>query len=155
LPDVPGLDLVGSFARAFDLISSEYGWDDEVILDKTLKRIRQILAAITLRRKEEQRQQRLIISWQTRSLAMVMAAAGGNAHEDIMQFASNLTIDNEEYEQFNEGNSAPIKAQPKLPVHASTQDEAAQANFDAAADRNNFDMLALFGQGMSTPPPGQ
>lgn len=146
--------MVGTFARAFDLISSEYGWDDEVILDKTLKRIRQILAAITLRRKEEERQQRLIISWQTRSLAMVMAAGGGNASEELMKFAANLTIDNEEYEQFNDKPAKP-KTTPKLPVHASTQEEAVKSNFDTAADKNNFDMLALFGKGMSTPPPGQ
>lgn len=86
---------------------------------------------------------------------MVMAAAGGNANEDIMKFAANLTIDNEEYEQFNNGTPAPVKAAPKLPVHASTQDEAAKNNFDNAADRNSFEMLSMFGQGMERAAPGQ
>jgi hypothetical protein len=86
---------------------------------------------------------------------MVIAAAGGNSSEELMTFASNLTIDSEEYEQFNKGKVAITNTKSKLPVHASTQDEAAQANFDKAADKNNFDMLALFGQGMMTGKPGQ
>jgi hypothetical protein len=141
-------------ARVFDLISSEYNWDDEVILDKTLRRIRQIIAAISLRKIEEQKQQRLIASWQTRSLAMVCAAAGPNSNEELMKFASNLTIDNDEYEQFNSGQVkiAPTK---KLPIHATTQDEATKNNFEVAADRNNFDVLAMFGEGMMRTPPGQ
>jgi len=139
---------------AFDLISSEYGWDDEVILDKTLRRIRQILAAITLRRKERIRQERLIVSWQTRSLAMVMAGSGGNANESIMKFASTLTIDNDEYREFN--NEQPIESRaPKLPVHASTQDEATEANYAKAADRNSFEMLEMMALGMSRAAPGQ
>jgi hypothetical protein len=85
---------------------------------------------------------------------MVMAAAGGNASEEVMKFASNLTIDNEEYAQFS--HETPRIAQvSKLPVHASTQDRATAENYEAAADRNNFDMLALFGKGMETTPPGQ
>lgn len=85
---------------------------------------------------------------------MVVAAASMEPREDLMKFASNLTIDNEEYEMFKD-NPEPINSTPKLPVHASTQEEATQANFDKAADRNNFDMLALFGQGMETAAPGQ
>lgn len=141
-------------SKAFDLISSEYSWDDEVILDKTLRRIRQILATITARKMEAQRTERLIISWQTRSLAMVMAASGGNADENIMKFAANLTIDNEEYELFKKDQpSTPPKS--NLPLHATTQQQAAEENFERAADKNNFDMLALFGQGMQTAAPGQ
>lgn len=146
--------MVGSIARVFDLISSEYGWSDEVILSKPLKRIRQIIAAITLRKQEDRREHRLILSWQTRSLAMVIAAAGSNANEELMKFASNLTIDNDEYAQFNKEQPRAVNTK-KRPVHASTQEEAAQDNFEAAADRNSFDMLAMFGQGMMTPPPGQ
>lgn len=148
------MDLVGPIAKAFDLISSEYSWDDEVILDKTLRRIRQILASISARKAEQQRIERLTVSWQTRSLAIVMAAAGGNSTEEIMKFAANLTIDNEEYERFNKEIS--IKPETKkLPVHATTQQQAAEANFERAADKNNFDMLALFAQGMQTAAPGQ
>lgn len=155
MPDIPGIDLVGSLARTFDLISSEYGWDDEVILNKTLKRIRQILASIALRLREKQRQERLMLSWQTRSLAMVIAAAGSNPSEEIMQFAANLTIDNEEYQQFMQGQPQETESVKQLPVHASTQDQATAANFERAADRNNFDMLSMFGQGIQTAAPGQ
>ncbi len=151
--DIPGLDLVGPIARAFDLISSEYGWDDEIILNKTLKRIRQILASITLRKKQNQKEQRLSLSWQTRSLAMVMAASGGNANEEIMKYAASLTIDNEEYAEFN--NTSTVSSSQKLPVHASTQQEAVDKNYERAADSNNFEMLQLMMQGMQTPAPGQ
>ncbi len=151
--DIPGLDLVGPMARAFDLISSEYGWDDEIILNKTLKRIRQILATITLRKKQQQKEHRLSLSWQTRSLAMVMAASGGNANEEIMKYASSLTIDNEEYAEFNNTSTAPLTQ--KLPVHASTQQEAVDKNYEKAADSNSFEMLQLMMQGMQTPAPGQ
>jgi C1A family cysteine protease len=88
---------------------------------------------------------------------MVAAAAGSNANEKLMEFASNLTIDNEEYDLFNKGQPQVNQkdSSPKLPVHASTQEVATQQNFDRAADRNNFDMLALFGQGMERAAPGQ
>ena len=85
---------------------------------------------------------------------MVIAAAGNNPSDELNRFVSNLTIDNEEYEQFNKEQPKAVN-QPKLPVHATTQDQATQATFDAAADRNNFDMLALFGQNMEKGKPGQ
>ncbi len=73
-----------------------------------------------------------------------------------MKFAANLTIDNEEYALFNkEGPAVQKSAASKMPVHASTQDEATQANFDNAADRNSFDMLALFGMNMEKGKPGE
>ena len=87
---------------------------------------------------------------------MVMAASGANASEDIMKFAANLTIDNEEYKLFNEGGpTVQNTAVSKLPVHATTQEAATQANFDHAADRNSFDMLALFGMNMEKGKPGE
>lgn len=87
---------------------------------------------------------------------MVMAASGPERNEEVMKFAANLTIDNEEYELFNkEGANVQKTTTPKLPVHASTQDEATQANFDNAADRNSFDMLALFGMNMEKGKPGE
>lgn len=70
-----------------------------------------------------------------------------------MKFASNLTIDNEEYQQFNQEvpKDPPAK---RLPVHATTQEQATQANFERAADSNSFEhMTALFG-GFDNPPPG-
>ena len=85
---------------------------------------------------------------------MVIASAGGTGNEDLMKFAANLTIDNEEYAQFN---NEIIVAEPakKLAVHATTQESAVKDNFERAADNNNIDMLALFGQGMATAAPGQ
>lgn len=138
----------------FDLISSEYGWDDEIILDKTLKRLRQITASIAERKLTARRENRLIASWQTRSLAMVMASTSGS--EDLMKFAANLTIDSEEYEQFNkEKNFKPVKQNSKLVVHATTQEEAVGINYNAAADNNNSsELLALFGQKLESGKPG-
>lgn len=86
---------------------------------------------------------------------MVMAAAGSNASEELMKFAANLTIDNEEYELFNTEQPQVVAHKNKLPVHATTQEVAVKENFDRAADRNNMDMLALFAQGMNTAAPGQ
>ncbi len=140
-------------ATVFDLISSEYGWDDDQILDKSLRRLRQIIAAISLRKNQYHREQRLIASWQTRSLAMVMAAAGSNSNEDLMSFASKLTIDNEEYKEFGAVSTTSVNS--NIPVHATTQDEAVQKNFESAAEKNNFDMLSLFSLKVEETPPGQ
>jgi len=125
-----------------------------VILDKTLKRIRQILAIIAEEKAAKSKEERLMLSWQTRSLAMVMAAAGGNPSEEIMQFAANLTIDNEEYEEFNSETPKIVKSNSKVPVHATTQDEETKKNFEAAADRNSMDMAAIFGMKLSEGKPG-
>jgi uncharacterized membrane protein YdfJ with MMPL/SSD domain len=86
---------------------------------------------------------------------MVVAAAGASPSEDLMKFAANLTIDNEEYKQFN--NIEPELAQPakKLAVHATTQEAAVNQNFERAAERNNANMLELFAHGMETAAPGQ
>lgn len=126
-----------------------------MILNKTLKRIRQILAAIAEEKIAKSKEERLMLSWQTRSLAMVMAASGANPSDEIMQFAANLTIDNEEYEEFkNDTPAKAIKPKSRVPVHATTQDEATKKNFEAAADRNNLDMAGLFGLKLSEGKPG-
>jgi hypothetical protein len=146
--------LVGSFAQVFDLISSEYGWSDDEILDKTLRRIRQIVAAITLRKLEETRNYRLVISWQTRVLAMVTAAAGSNPSEDLMKYAANVTIDKEEFEEFGSEGYTPVKVDNKVPVHANTQETEAKRNYEAAADKNSSEMLEMFGLGVEKGKPG-
>lgn len=124
-------------------------------MDLPLKRIRQIVAAISLRHEKARKERRLELSWQTRSLAMVMAAAGASPSEELNKFAANLTIDNEEYALFNNQEKVIDKTpQKRLPVHATTQDEATAANYERAADTNSFEhMSALFG-GMNIPPPG-
>lgn len=57
-----------------DSISSEYGWTDDVILDLTFCRFRQILTAIAQRQYESKRNQDLQVSWQVRTLATYIAA---------------------------------------------------------------------------------
>lgn len=87
---------------------------------------------------------------------MVMASSGANSNEELARFAANLTIDNEEYEEFaREQGNAPIKEQPKLAVHATTQDMAVERNFDSAANRNSYEMLSMFGMKVQETPPGQ
>lgn len=78
-----------------DLISSEYGWSDDQILDLTLARLRQITTAIQQRRYLEHRQERLIASWQTRTLAQFVALTipveGKN--NPLLDAAATLDID--------------------------------------------------------------
>jgi len=123
-----------------------------MILEYTLKRIRQIIAVISEDKIARSKEEKLMLSWQTRSLAMVMAASGGNPSEDVMKFAANLTIDNEEYQAFN--NVAEIQNTPKPPVHAITQEEEAEKNFNNAADKNNLEMMGLFGMKLAEGKPG-
>lgn len=126
-----------------------------MILDKSLRRIRQIVAAIAEEKQKQEKENRLIASWQTRALAMVVARAGFNSDETLMEFASKLTIDKEEYEEFGHHlpeNSA--KPKPKLKVHATTQEQAVEDNFEAAAERNSSEMLAMFGAGLERGKPG-
>lgn len=47
------------FARTFDLLSSEYGWTDDQILDLTMPRLRQVRDVI-IERQREQRYRRLV-----------------------------------------------------------------------------------------------
>lgn len=146
-----GLELAGPISRVFHLISSTYGWDDEVILDKPLRRIRQIVAIIAEEKVRKEKEQRLMISWQTRSIAMVSAAASGN--EELMKFAANLTIDNDELKQFSQ--EVPILGtKSNVPVNASTQESQTRKNFEQAADMNNFETLMMFGQGVEKGKPG-
>lgn len=57
-----------------DLISSEYGWRDSEILDLSFSRIKQISAAIMLRRARERVYRESLADWQTRTLAGMIAA---------------------------------------------------------------------------------
>ena len=84
---------MGGFSTAFDLISSEYGWSDEKILDLTLARMQQIVAAITVRKSQAIRDRKLEVSWHVRTLASFIAA--GYMTEDTagLDAANSLTID--------------------------------------------------------------
>lgn len=89
---------MGGLSRAFDLVSCEYGWGDSVILDLTLKRLRQITTAITLRKYLEERKQRSLITWQTQTLSVFIAAASG-AGEDFVKQAASVSLDQQDEEE--------------------------------------------------------
>lgn len=78
----------------FDLVSQQYGWRDEDILDLPLCRLRQIADTIQ-RRLELDRHERLkVAEWQTRSLASFVAStagAWGDASE-LVRAAQELSI---------------------------------------------------------------
>lgn len=60
--------------KAFDLISAEYGWSDDVILDLTLRRIRQIVSAISQRQFLQRRLTDQQITWMARVVTSFMVA---------------------------------------------------------------------------------
>lgn len=61
------------FARTFDLISEQYGWTDEQILDLTMARMRQCRAVIWERQAEERRRALSVEQYKLRTLASFMA----------------------------------------------------------------------------------
>ncbi len=123
-----------------------------MILDKTLRRIRQIVAIITEAKILQKKEERLVVSWQTRSLAMVMAATSANPSEEVNKFAADLTIDMDELKQFRQ--ETPVIKKSKIPVNANTQESQTRKNFDTAADNNSFEALMMFGQGVEKGKPG-
>jgi len=68
------------------------------------------------------------------------------------KFAANLTIDSDELKQFSQEVS--IVKKSNVPVNANTQETQTRKNFDAAADRNSFETLMMFGQGVEKGKPG-
>lgn len=65
--------LLGGYSRAFDLVSSQYGWTDKTIKNLTVGRFRQITSAIQQRQYFESRRAQSLVSWQTRLLAQYIA----------------------------------------------------------------------------------
>lgn len=55
------------------MISSEYGWADETILDLYVCRLRQIVSAVELRIKQRELKRDLVTEWQTKTLASFIA----------------------------------------------------------------------------------
>lgn len=55
------------------MISSEYSWSDETILDLNICRIRQIVKAIETRLKARELKRDLVAEWQTKTLAGFIA----------------------------------------------------------------------------------
>lgn len=98
------------------MVSKEYGWTDDVIMDLTVSRLRQILAAIERRSYLEQRRQTSLISWQTRQLATFIAAGymtDGKKGNPAIKAAQSLAFDDIEAAQLEE---AEIRAtqQPRV-----------------------------------------
>jgi hypothetical protein len=89
----------------FDLISSEYGWSDKKILKLRIRRLRQIIAAISRRRYFEDRKVKSLASWQTRMTAQYIAAgymiAEGKENEGLAM-AQVLAFDEIEKQQLEE-----------------------------------------------------
>lgn len=64
---------VRPFARTFDLISSEYGWTDDQILQLTIGRFRQVRDVLMERSQEERRERLQEKEMEVRALAQFMA----------------------------------------------------------------------------------
>jgi hypothetical protein len=62
------------FARTFDLISAEYGWTDEQILDLTMERIAQVREVIWERRRIERHRDLVAREVELKTLASFIAA---------------------------------------------------------------------------------
>lgn len=55
-------------------MQSQYGWDDEQILDMAICRLRQVVANIEARLKASRLREQTIAEWQTKTLAQFIAA---------------------------------------------------------------------------------
>lgn len=97
--------MVGGFATAYDLVSSEYGWTDEQIGELALGRFRQTVAAIQLRRWRDQRDEASRVSWQTRTLAQYIAAG-----YMIQKGAPNTALDNAQFLGYDDVERAMVEA---------------------------------------------
>ncbi len=65
---------MGGYAAAYDLVSSEYGWDDDTIGELPLARLRQVTAAIQMRRYSSSRAENARFSWLARNISGFIAA---------------------------------------------------------------------------------
>lgn len=92
-----------------------------------MKRIRQAMAAILERKYKETREYRLVATWQTRALAMMIAYTVPIENEEdsknnpLIEFAKSLTIDPEDLnadssEESAEADSRPSFSQIKFPI---------------------------------------
>jgi hypothetical protein len=128
--------LVGGYARAFDLVSTEYGWTDEVIGELPLARFRQITAAIEQRKYIEQRQAQSVVSWQTRTLAQFIAAGYMTDGENpAIDAAGQLALDEIEREMIAEAQEQ-AEVGPKKPDDFWTPDMPSESKVN---DRGSFE----------------
>lgn len=78
------------FARTFDLISSEYGWTDDQILDLTMQRINQTRSVIWERRKQERARDLEVREIELRTLATHISAGAG--HKEGLKAAEKISL---------------------------------------------------------------
>jgi hypothetical protein len=78
---VPGREVTGwdrrPFARSFDLLSSEYGWTDDQILDLTMERIRQCRDVILERKVEDHKRDLRVKELEVQRMTAYIAGAAG------------------------------------------------------------------------------
>lgn len=78
------------WSRTFDLVSAEYGWTDEQILDLLPTRLRRIAEAITLRNEAEFRRYARLQAAATRSI--VAAVHGAQGHKAGVKQAEKIQL---------------------------------------------------------------
>ncbi len=95
-------------------MSSEYGWDDETIGNLPLQRLRQVTAAIQLRRYQKERVENSRISWLTRTLAGYIVGGYMSDAKDkkpALDAIAQLSLDDVEAEYLKAGG--PPAGEPK------------------------------------------
>jgi hypothetical protein len=112
---------VGAFAEEFDLISSQYGWTDEQILDLPFGRYMQIISAIRIRKYMDNREENARISWLGRAITSFVAAGYmTDGDNPAIEMANQLSIDDIEHallsydsaEAWKPGDKAIVKNEP-------------------------------------------
>lgn len=95
------------------MISTEYGWTDEQILDVPLCRLRQMTTAIAQRQYLADKSHRRLMSWQTRTIAQFIAATvkvEKGKDSPIMDAANKISLDAKEAQELL---NAPVEIENK------------------------------------------
>ena len=104
-------------------MQKEYGWSDKKINNLTVRRFRQITAAINRRLYFEERRNQSLVTWQTRQLAGFIAAGYMTTGENrAIDAAMSLAIDKIEKLQLEE--------QQKMLADAPLQEEAKTGSYE-------------------------
>lgn len=98
-------------SRQLDLVSSEYGWTDEYILNEVpIRRLRQITAAIMERKLLADRERQLEIGWQTRALARIIVSTSmldKDGKEVMFGEVDKISLDKDELENLQQQETIP------------------------------------------------
>lgn len=131
----------------FDKIASQYGWDDEKILDLTISRMRQISAVIDERLWLDAFRGRQLVAWQTRTLASWMVKLTSDMEPDmankLMEEANGISLDNAKP---TEGGQTTKKAAPgvapKKDFYNMTDEEIEQHLGKSENGNGSFEALS-------------